>query len=173
MPKRLRKNCKNSLTEPQAHVDSRDTSMSIICQRQFPLLRPHSSHVSGCVGTAGDIAVSKIQHISLHRVKRWMVTQHFVQLVIKWESYRALACCHQNNHNVLYWWHIFLSHPCWGCISMYTTEDMWSNVSKNKNGLNDQITMRLGGCLHFSTVHLWSNHPRCILKPSVRHPSDL
>ena len=36
-------------------------------------------YVYRCVGTAGDIAVSRIQHISFHRAKRWMVTQHFVQ----------------------------------------------------------------------------------------------
>lgn len=42
-----------------------------------------ASHVSGCVGAAGDITVSRIQHVSVHKVEQWMVTQHVVQLFVK------------------------------------------------------------------------------------------
>lgn len=40
-------------------------------------------------------------------------------------------------------------------------------VCQSTTSSDDQITLFLDGCLHLSTVHIQSNRPGCMLKPSV------
>lgn len=51
-------------------------------------------------------------------------------------------------------------------ISIYTTKNMLSNASQTTlaSGLRGWITIHVGGSI---AVHLWSERPRCILKPGV------
>ncbi len=102
-----------------------------------------------------------------------MEIRHLVSLALQPSTsvppsiFQAFAHCHQNNHHGLHWWHISVTSLLGTHQDAYTTKGMWSNASQTTSagGLNDRITVCLGD--RFTTVHLWADHPRHILKPSV------